>query len=88
MLDVYIRTTQQVFSTQMLSLENAVAGAALLHAATGQFVPAPTDLKSIVGYADYTVRYKQVPDGICETTPNVTSYSGLVPPSPRLTLSI
>lgn len=58
-------------------------GAALLPVTYAQFVPAPTDLKSVVGYADYTVRYKEVPNDICETTPNVTSYSGYVDVSPN-----
>ena len=41
-----------------------------------QFVPAPTDLISTVGYADVKVRYKQVPTGICELDPDVKSFSG------------
>lgn len=52
----------------------------LLLAATGlavsQFVPPPTDLLSKVGYANVTVRYKEVPTGICELDPNIKSYSG------------
>ncbi|KAG7002027.1 hypothetical protein G7Y79_00029g063230 [Physcia stellaris] len=43
-----------------------------------QFVPAPTDLISTKGYLDIPVRYKQVPNGICETDANVKSYSGYV----------
>lgn len=43
-----------------------------------QFVPAPTDLTNATGYLDIPVRYKQVPDGICETTPGVQSFSGYV----------
>jgi hypothetical protein len=42
----------------------------------GQFVPAPTDLTTKEGYAGINVRYKQVPEGICELDPNVKSYSG------------
>lgn len=41
-----------------------------------QFVAPPKDLKSATGYANVTVRYKQVPAGICELDPNVKSYSG------------
>ena len=43
-----------------------------------QFVPAPTDLTHTHGYLDIPVRYKEVPDGICEMTPGVKSYSGYV----------
>jgi hypothetical protein len=41
-----------------------------------QFVPAPTDLITKEGYANISVRYKEVPAGICELDPNVKSYSG------------
>lgn len=41
-----------------------------------QFVPAPSDLATKEGYAGINVRYKQVPEGICELDPNVKSYSG------------
>jgi carboxypeptidase C (cathepsin A) len=44
--------------------------------AVAQFVPAPTDLTTKEGYAGVNVRYKQVPEGICELDPNVKSYSG------------
>jgi hypothetical protein len=44
--------------------------------ALAQFVPAPVDLIRAVGYADVPVRYKQVPNGICELDPNVKSFSG------------
>lgn len=43
-----------------------------------QFVPAPTDLIEAVGYANFTVRYKEVPTGICELDPSVKSFSGYV----------
>lgn len=46
--------------------------------AGAQFIPAPIDLKSVKGYANTTVRYKQVPTGICELDPAVKSYSGYV----------
>lgn len=54
-----------------LVLSLALAGPLL-----AQFVPAPTDLISKLGYANITVRYKEVPAGICELDPNVKSYSG------------
>ncbi|KAE9993341.1 hypothetical protein EG327_005535 [Venturia inaequalis] len=41
-----------------------------------QFIPAPTDLIQAKGYANISVRYKEVPTGICELDPNVKSYSG------------
>lgn len=41
-----------------------------------QFVAEPTDLTTKEGYAGINVRYKQVPEGICELDPNVKSYSG------------
>ena len=43
-----------------------------------QFVTPPTDLISTSGYLDIPVRYKEVPEGICELTPDVKSYSGYV----------
>lgn len=49
---------------------------ATLHTASAQFVPPPTDLKRVIGYADIPVRYKEVPTGICELDPHVKSYSG------------
>ncbi|KAI9759042.1 MAG: hypothetical protein M4579_002631 [Chaenotheca gracillima] len=54
----------------------ATAAFALLPAVLGQFVPAPTDLKTATGYANISVRYKEVETGICELDPNVKSYSG------------
>ena len=47
-----------------------------------QFVPAPTDLITTKGYAGLTVRYKEVPTGICELDPKVKSYSGYVDIAP------
>ena len=41
-----------------------------------QFVPAPTDLTEVMGAADIPIRYKEVPNGICEMDPDVKSYSG------------
>ena len=54
----------------------ATTALALCPAALAQFVTAPTDLKTAKGYANVTVRYKQVPAGICELDPKVKSYSG------------
>ena len=53
-----------------------LALAGILSSAVAQFVPAPTDLITKKGFYDLDVRYKQVPDGICELTPGVKSYSG------------
>lgn len=50
----------------------------LISLAGCQFIPAPTDLTQTTGFLDLPVRYKQVPDGICELTPGVKSYSGYV----------
>ena len=55
----------------LLLLQLLIAGSA-----SAQFVRAPTDLISAKGFANVTVRYKQVPPGICEQDPNVKSYSG------------
>lgn len=55
-----------------------IAAASLPLTALTQFVPAPTDLKTKKGYAGINVRYKQVPNGICELNPQVKSYSGYV----------
>ncbi|KAF7195659.1 Carboxypeptidase S1-like B [Pseudocercospora fuligena] len=43
-----------------------------------QFIPAPTDLNASKGYLDIPVRSKLVPEGTCELTPGVKSYSGYV----------
>ena len=60
-----------------LETKSACAVAALLHATTAQFIEAPTDLISTTGNG-YTVRYKEVPSGICETVEGVKSYSGYI----------
>jgi hypothetical protein len=44
--------------------------------ALGQFVKAPTNWTHATGYADIPVRYKEVPNGICELNNTVKSYSG------------
>jgi carboxypeptidase C (cathepsin A) len=60
--------------SKMLALAASVS---LLASPTlAQFVAAPTDLISKLGHANITVRYKEVPAGICELDPNVKSYSG------------
>ncbi|KAI9817502.1 MAG: hypothetical protein M1827_001112 [Pycnora praestabilis] len=56
---------------------------AALPAALAQFVPAPTDLIAATGYLNISVRYKQVPTGICELDPSVKSYSGYVDVAPN-----
>jgi hypothetical protein len=60
----------------MLSQSLAVVLSAAVFTSNAQFVPAPTDLISTIGYAGIPVRYKQVPAGICELDPDVKSYSG------------
>ena len=54
----------------------SLVAATLLSVVAAQFVPAPTDLIEKVGSAGITVRYKQVPAGICEQDPDVKSFSG------------
>ncbi|KAI5258829.1 putative carboxypeptidase 2 [Aureobasidium subglaciale] len=44
--------------------------------ALGQFVKAPTNWTHATGYSDISVRYKEVPTGICELNSTVKSYSG------------
>lgn len=61
-----------------MSFKSLAVLAAALPAAFAQFVTPPTDLKTTTGYAGYQVRYKQVPNNICETNANVKSYSGYV----------
>jgi Serine carboxypeptidase len=53
-----------------------LALAAVVPAVIAQFVPPPTDLITKEGYAGIKVRYKEVPNGICETNPKVKSYAG------------
>lgn len=59
-------------------LYSIVALATSITAVSAQFVKPPTDLKKVSGHAGTTVRYKEVPAGICETTEGVKSYSGYV----------
>lgn len=65
-------------NTAMLPLTVALLFSVVLPIALAQFVPAPTDLISTTGYANISVRYKEVVTGICELDPDVKSYSGYV----------
>jgi hypothetical protein len=60
----------------MKSVAKLLVAPLLASSAVAQFVPAPTDLLTKEGYANISVRYKEVPAGICELDPNVKSYSG------------
>jgi len=60
----------------MKSVIKLVAAPLLAAGVLAQFVPAPTDLITKEGYANISVRYKEVPAGICELDPSVKSYSG------------
>jgi carboxypeptidase C (cathepsin A) len=60
---------------RLLAVAALLAGVTFQHV-TAQFVPAPQDLKTKMGFANVSVRYKEVPNGICELNPNVKSYSG------------
>lgn len=62
----------------MAVLKGLLTAAILPLLSLSQFVPAPTDLTCSTGYLDLPVRWKEVPDGICELTPGVKSYSGYV----------
>ena len=66
-LDISIMVAMALRSFAFL----AVASATL-----AQFVPAPKDLTTKLGFAGVQVRYKEVPTGICELNPHVKSYSG------------
>lgn len=50
---------------------------AITHA-TSQFVPPPTGLKQTFGHMGLSVRYKEVPPSVCETTPGVRTLTGYV----------
>ncbi|KAG4442193.1 hypothetical protein IFR05_002303 [Cadophora sp. M221] len=47
-----------------------------------QFVPQPTDLQSVQGAGGVNVRFKEVPNGVCETNASVKSFAGYVDVSP------
>lgn len=53
-----------------------LAAVAAIPNVASQYVTAPTDLQTRHGYLGVPIRYKEVPTGICETDPNVKSYSG------------
>ncbi|EGX90665.1 serine carboxypeptidase, putative [Cordyceps militaris CM01] len=57
-------------------ISNLLVGLSLSTNTAAQFVTAPTSFTNVTGYANVPVRYKQVPNGICELNPNVKSYSG------------
>lgn len=61
------------------NMASILAFAPLLFASLGlsQFVPAPTDLITKMGFDNTTVRYKEVPQGICEQGP-YKSYAGYI----------
>ena len=61
---------------RLMRFADALALLAVAAAAAAQFVPAPTDLKTKLGFAGVPVHYKEVPTGICETRAGVKSYSG------------
>lgn len=65
------------------SASATIASLVLLPLTYSQFVPAPTDLIEKQGHYNQTVRYKEVPEGICELTPGVKSYSGYVDVTPE-----
>lgn len=64
--------------TSMMSNMAAIVALAFvcLPHVLSQFVTPPTDLITKEGYANISVRYKEVPTGICELDPSVKSYSG------------
>jgi hypothetical protein len=66
----------QLRPVKMRSLSIVLVLVAAASNAIAQFVPAPKDLISKIGYANVPVRYKQVPAGICELDPNVKSFTG------------
>ncbi|KAI4112348.1 MAG: hypothetical protein LQ338_008322, partial [Usnochroma carphineum] len=66
----------------MLTLELLLVCSVFLPSIFTQFVPAPSDLITTKGFANLTVRYKEVPSGTCEVDPNVKSYSGYVDIAP------
>jgi hypothetical protein len=67
-------------STDTATMKGALtrsAVALLVTSVAAQFVPAPTDLIEKLGYANISVRYKEVPTGICEVSPQRNSKDGL-----------
>jgi carboxypeptidase C (cathepsin A) len=72
----FIYTRKLATTSKMKSAQKLLAAPLLAAGTLAQFVPAPTDLITKEGYANISVRYKEVPTGICELDPNVKSYSG------------
>lgn len=60
----------------MVVISALLALGALAHQAGAQFVPTPTGYTTASGAAGVSVRYKEVPAGICELDTNVKSYAG------------
>lgn len=56
----------------------AIPPAMLTSLATGNSIQKAEDLQLTKGFLDIPVRYKEVPDGVCELTPGVKTYSGYV----------
>lgn len=70
-------------STLIMHIHSSIlVCSAVLSTTFAQFVPAPVDLITALGYANVSVRYKEVPTGICELDPTVKSYSGYADVSP------
>lgn len=71
-------------SSKMLSYSYfAIIFSYLLAATSAQFVTPPSNLTTAVGYANVSVRYTQVPAGICELDPDVKSFSGYADVAPN-----
>ncbi|KAF2772299.1 alpha/beta-hydrolase [Teratosphaeria nubilosa] len=60
------------------TFQAVLAASTIVTTVSSQFVTPPANLTAAKGFLDLPVRYKQVPDGICELTPGVKSYSGYV----------
>lgn len=65
-----------LISSMFASVRLVFAGIAATPFVATQYVAAPKDLQTKHGYLDVPIRYKEVPTGICETDPDVKSYSG------------
>jgi len=67
----------------MPSYSFAVSISYLLAVVCAQFVTPPSNLKTAEGYAGVSVRYTEVPAGICELDPDVKSFSGYADVAPN-----
>ena len=65
-----------------LALLSALCFLTSAQVAFSQFVSPPSNLTTKVGNANITVRYKEVPPGICEQDPDVKSYAGYADVAP------